>query len=100
MRTTFFFFAMLASVAASAQSTVQIMPVSATYTTTPTIQFKVSWTNQSTANHRNKVWIFVDSQPVISPTQKGNWQPATITGTVQKTAGTVSEQSIRMVSSK
>jgi hypothetical protein len=55
----------------------------------------VSWTNQSTANHRNKVWVFVDFQPVISPIQKGNWQPATITGTVQKTAGTVSEQSNR-----
>jgi uncharacterized protein (TIGR02145 family) len=41
------------------------------------------------------VWLFVDFQPVISPTQKGNWQPATITGTVQKTAGTVSEQSNR-----
>ncbi|MDR0582371.1 MAG: hypothetical protein LBG31_05355 [Prevotellaceae bacterium] len=95
MRTTFFLFAMLASVMASAQTTVQIMPVSATYTTTPTIQFKVSWTNQSTDNHRNKVWLFVDFQPVISPAQKGNWQPATITGTVQKTAGTVSEQSDR-----
>jgi uncharacterized protein (TIGR02145 family) len=55
----------------------------------------VSWTNQSTDNHRNKVWLFVDFQPVISPTQKGNWQPATITGTVQKTAGTVSEQNNR-----
>ena len=87
--------AMLISVAASAQSTVQITPVSATYTTTPTIQFKVSWTNQLTANHRNKVWIFVDFQSVISPTQKEYWQPATITGTVQKTAGTVSEQSNR-----
>ncbi|MDR0582539.1 MAG: hypothetical protein LBG31_06220 [Prevotellaceae bacterium] len=95
MKKLFFLFAILASVAASAQSTVQITPVSATYTTTPTIQFKVSWTNQSTDNHRNKVWIFVDFQPVISPTQKGNWQPATITGTVQKTAGTVSEQSNR-----
>jgi hypothetical protein len=95
MRTTFFFLAMFASVAASAQTTVQIMPVSATYTETPSIQFKVSWTNQSTDNHRNKVWLFVDFQPVISPTQKGNWQPATITGTVQKTAGTVSEQSNR-----
>jgi uncharacterized protein (TIGR02145 family) len=71
------------------------MPVSATYTTTPTIQFKVSWTSQTTDIHRNKVWLFVDFQPVISPTQKGNWQPATITGTVQKTAGTVSEQSNR-----
>jgi hypothetical protein len=95
MKTKFFFFAMLVSVAASAQSTVQITPMSATYTSTPTIQFKVSWTNQSTANHRNKVWVFVDFQPVISPTQKGIWQPATITGTVQKTAGTVSEQSNR-----
>jgi hypothetical protein len=95
MRTKFFFFAMFAGVAASAQSTVQIMPISATYTSTPTIQFKVSWTNQTTANHRNKVWVFVDFQSAISPTQKGNWQPATITGTVQKTAGTVSEQSNR-----
>jgi uncharacterized protein (TIGR02145 family) len=95
MKKIFFLFAMLTSVAASAQSTVQITPVSATYTASPTIQFKVSWTNQSTDNHRNKVWIFVDFQPIISPTQKGIWQPATITGTVQKTAGTVSEQSNR-----
>jgi hypothetical protein len=95
MKTKFFFFAMFAGIAASAQSTVQIIPISATYTSTPTIQFKVSWTNQTTANHRNKVWVFVDFQSVISPTQKDNWQPATITGTVQKTAGTVSEQSNR-----
>jgi hypothetical protein len=95
MKKHFLAFAMLISVAASAQSTVQIMPISATYTTTPAIQFKVSWTNQSTDNHRNKVWIFVDFQPVISPTQKEYWQPATITGIVQKTAGTISEQSNR-----
>ena len=95
MKTKLFFFAMLASMAASAQSTVQITPISATYTNSPTVQFKVNWTNQTTDNHRNKVWIFLDFQTVISPTQKGNWQPATITGTVQKTAGTVSGQSNR-----
>jgi hypothetical protein len=95
MKKIFFLFAMLASVTASAQSTVQVTPVSATYTGSPTIQFKVSWTSQTTATHRNKVWVFVDFQPVISPTQKDNWQPATITGTIQKTAGTVSEQSNR-----
>ncbi|MDR0581602.1 MAG: hypothetical protein LBG31_01430, partial [Prevotellaceae bacterium] len=80
MKKILFFFAMLVGVTASAQSTVQITPISATYTMSPTVQFKVSWTNQSTDNHRNKVWLFVDFQPVISPTQKGNWQPATITG--------------------
>jgi hypothetical protein len=96
MKTKFFFFAMLASVAASAQSTVQITPISATYTSTPIIQFKVSWTSQTATNHRNKVWVFVDFQPVVSPTQKGSWQPATITtGTVQNIGGTVSEQSNR-----
>ena len=95
MKTRLLFFAMLASVAASAQTTVQITPVSATYTTTPTIQFKVSWTNQTTTNHRNKVWVFVDFQTVISPAQQCNWQPATITGAVQKTAGTVSGQTER-----
>ncbi|MDR0738451.1 MAG: hypothetical protein LBF39_05190, partial [Prevotellaceae bacterium] len=60
MKKIFFFFIMLASIAASAQSTVQITPISATYTTTPIIQFEVRWTNQTTDNHRNKVWIFVD----------------------------------------
>jgi hypothetical protein len=95
MKKQLFFLTMLVNVTASAQSTVQITPISATYTSTPTIQFKVSWTSQTATNHRNKVWVFVDFQPVISPTQKGNWQPATITGTVQKTAGTISEQSNR-----
>jgi hypothetical protein len=95
MKTKFFFFAMFVNVAASAQTTVQITPISATYTSTQTIRFKVNWTNQTTANHRNKVWVFVDFQPVISPTQKGSWQPATITGTAQRTSGTVSEQSNR-----
>jgi hypothetical protein len=95
MKKLFFLFAMLTSVATTAQTTVQIMPVSATYTSTPTIQFQVSWTAQTATNHRNKVWVFVDFQPVISSTQKGAWQPATITGTVQKTAGTISEQSNR-----
>jgi hypothetical protein len=95
MKTIFSLFAMLASITASAQSTVQITPISATYTSASTIQFKVNWTSQTAMNHRNKVWVFVDFQPVISPTQKGSWQPATITGTVQRTAGTISEQSNR-----
>jgi hypothetical protein len=55
----------------------------------------VGWTSQTATNHRNKVWVFIDFQPVTSPTQIGAWQPATITGAVQKTAGTVSEQSNR-----
>jgi hypothetical protein len=95
MRTTFFFFAMLASVVVSAQSTVQILPISATYTTSPTVKFRVSWTNQSTANHPPKVWIIIDYDKVENNTAAHNWQPATITGTVQKTAGTVSQQSAR-----
>jgi hypothetical protein len=95
MRTTFFFFAMLASVAASAQSTVQILPISATYTTSPTVKFRVSWTNQSTAGHPPKVWIIIDYDKVENNTAAHNWQPAAITGAVQKTAGTVSQQSAR-----
>ena len=94
MRTTFFFFAMLASVVVSAQSTVQILPISATYTTSPVVKFRVSWTNQSTAGHPPKVWIIIDYDKVENNTATHNWQPATITNTVH-TAGTVSQQSAR-----
>jgi hypothetical protein len=94
MKKILFFFAMLVSVAAGAQSTVQVNDLSANYVT-QTVTFSVSWTNRTTSNHRNKVWVFIDFQPVTTPGLEGNWEAATITGAVQKTAGTVSEQSSR-----
>jgi uncharacterized protein (TIGR02145 family) len=75
-------------------STVQVTPLSATYTSPAAIQFSVSWTNQS-ATHLPKVWVIADYRLIENNAPAGNWQPATITGTVQKTAGTVSQQSAR-----
>jgi hypothetical protein len=77
MRTKFFFFAMLVSVAASAQRTtpVTIKNTKVDYST-KTVTFDLSWKG-SDANHRDDVWVFVDIQSVTGVT-KGNWAPATL----------------------
>ncbi|MDR3133161.1 MAG: hypothetical protein LBU42_03970 [Prevotellaceae bacterium] len=83
MKTKLFFFAMLVSVAASAQVT-HVEPVSATYTS-QTVSFRVWWNADSRdATHLSKVWVWVDYIQINSNnTTSGNsWTRAT--------AGTVS----------
>jgi archaellum component FlaF (FlaF/FlaG flagellin family) len=77
MKKTFFLFAMLASIAASAQRTtkVTIANTKVDYSQ-KTVTFDLSWKG-SDANHRDEVWVFVDIQPIIGVT-KGNWSPATL----------------------
>ncbi|MDR2802543.1 MAG: hypothetical protein LBB31_04920, partial [Prevotellaceae bacterium] len=59
MRTKFFFFAMFASITASAQVT-HVEPVGANYATS-TVLFRVWWNAGSRdATHLSKVWIWVD----------------------------------------
>ncbi|MDR0603620.1 MAG: hypothetical protein LBG80_04875 [Bacteroidales bacterium] len=78
MKSKFFFFAMLASIAASAQRTT---PVTITNTkvdyATKIVTFDLSWKG-SDANHRNEVWVFVDIQPVTGANTLGSWLPATL----------------------
>ena len=78
MRTTFFLFAMLTSVAASAQRTtsVTITNTKVNYCT-KTVTFDLSWKG-SDANHRDEVWVFVDIQPVTGANTLGSWSPATL----------------------
>ncbi|MDR3134063.1 MAG: hypothetical protein LBU42_08625, partial [Prevotellaceae bacterium] len=59
MKTTFFFFAMLISITASAQVT-NVTPISANYTD-KTVSFRVWWNAGSRdATHLSKVWVWVD----------------------------------------
>ncbi|MDR0694446.1 MAG: hypothetical protein LBF81_04000 [Prevotellaceae bacterium] len=80
MKKIFFLFAMFANVAASAQN-MQITPISATYTSSPVIQFEVSWTGARTYRHNTKVWVFVDYRKVEDNTPAGNWTRAATTAT-------------------
>jgi hypothetical protein len=80
MKKIIFLFAMLASMAASAQN-VQIESISATYTASPVIKFKVSWTGARTYRHNTKVWVFVDYRKVENNAPVGNWTRATVTST-------------------
>ncbi|MDR2801661.1 MAG: hypothetical protein LBB31_00405 [Prevotellaceae bacterium] len=86
MKKTFFFFAMLASVAVNAQSGVTVTPVSVT---NKTVKFNVSWLNSSrTGRHNSKVWVFVDYRPIVNNAPSGDWVRAAISGTPTATSGT------------
>ncbi|MDR0694677.1 MAG: hypothetical protein LBF81_05205 [Prevotellaceae bacterium] len=79
MRPKFFFFAMLASVAASAQVT-NVEPVSANYAN-KTVSFRVWWnTGSRDATHLSKVWVWIDYVKVnANNTTSGNsWTRAAV----------------------
>jgi hypothetical protein len=80
MKKIFFLLTMFASVAASAQN-MQITPISATYTSSPVIQFKVSWTGARTYRHNIKVWVFVDYRKIENNAPAGTWTRAAVTDT-------------------
>jgi hypothetical protein len=81
MKTKFFFFAMLVSVAASAQN-VQVESISSTYTGTPIVKFRVAWTGTRTYRHNTKVWLFIDYRKVENDAPVGNWTRALVTSTL------------------
>jgi uncharacterized protein (TIGR02145 family) len=79
MKAKFFFFAMLASVAASAQVT-NVEPIGANYANR-IVSFRVWWNNGSRdATHLSKVWVWVDYITVNSNnTTSGNtWTRAAV----------------------
>jgi hypothetical protein len=79
MKKQFFFFAMLASVTASAQMT-NVAPISANYAN-KTVSFRVWWNAGSRdATHLSKVWVWVDYIEINSNnTTSGNtWTRATV----------------------
>ncbi|MDR0581352.1 MAG: hypothetical protein LBG31_00135 [Prevotellaceae bacterium] len=87
MRTTFFFLAMFASVATSAQVT-HVEPTGANYVN-KTVSFRVWWNAGSRdATHLSKVWVWIDYITVNSNnTISGNtWTRATV-GTISPTTG-------------
>ena len=87
MRTKFFFFAMLASVAANA--TVKVTPISTDYSAQK-VTFKVEWTNSPSAPYNNRVWVWIDFCP-ISGVTPGGFAPATVTGaTITSGSGSTS----------
>jgi uncharacterized protein (TIGR02145 family) len=86
MKKTFFFFAMLASVAASAQSHINIEMLSATYTGSPAVKFRVWWSSVPTVTgqtHNAKIWVWVDFLKINADnTTSGNtWTRAEISAT-------------------
>jgi uncharacterized protein (TIGR02145 family) len=83
MKQIFFLFAMLASVAASAQSHINIEMLSATYTATPAVKFRVSWSSVPSVTgqtHNAKVWVWIDFLKInANNTTTGNtWTRAEI----------------------
>jgi hypothetical protein len=92
MKKLLFLFAMLVSVAASAQSGVTVIPVSADYAN-QTVTFRVSWANSSrTGTHNSKVWVFVDYRTVSGNAPTGSWERALVSGTPTATVGTPSRE--------
>jgi hypothetical protein len=78
MKKIFFLFALLASRAASGQN-MQITTLSATYTTSPMIAFKVSWTGAREYRHNTKVWVFVDYRKIENNVPASSWTRAAVT---------------------
>jgi hypothetical protein len=76
MKKTFFFLAMLASVATSA--TVTVTPLSTDYAAQK-VTFKVAWTSAPSAPYNNRVWIWIDFCPVTGTQPAVAFSPATIT---------------------
>jgi uncharacterized protein (TIGR02145 family) len=68
----FFFFAMLASITASA--TVTVTPISTDYATQK-ITFKVAW---NSAPYNNRVWVWVDFCPVTGTVPATSFSTATV----------------------
>ncbi|MDR3134006.1 MAG: hypothetical protein LBU42_08325 [Prevotellaceae bacterium] len=83
MRTTFFFFAMLISIAVSA--TVKVTPLSTDYSENK-VTFKVEWTGTPYNNH---VWVWVDLRP-IAGTSPGTFEKAVISA-ASVTSGTYTD---------
>jgi uncharacterized protein (TIGR02145 family) len=83
MRTKFFFFAMLISVAAGA--TVKVTPLATDYSIQK-VTFKVEWTNLPTAPHNNRVWVWIDFCPITGTTPATSFSTATVSNPT-KTGG-------------
>jgi uncharacterized protein (TIGR02145 family) len=86
MKKIFFLFAMLAGIAASAQSHISIQMLGATYTTSPAVKFRVSWSSVPTVTgqtHNAKIWVWIDFLKVNADnTTSGNtWTRADISTT-------------------
>ena len=95
MKKILFLFAMLASMAASAQSHINIEMLSATYTASPAVKFHVSWSSIPAVTgqtHNAKVWVWIDFLKINADnTTSGNtWTRAEITTTPAVTSSPTS----------
>ncbi|MDR1527722.1 MAG: hypothetical protein LBS46_08675, partial [Dysgonamonadaceae bacterium] len=93
MKTKIFFFAMLASVTASAQ-TMDIKIATINYSS-KIATCNLSWTGRN-ATHLSDVWVFVDFIEISGNTTTGAWQPAAVTGATvtQQTTGNVTASTV------
>jgi hypothetical protein len=85
MKKLFFLLAMLAGVAASAQ-TLSIKITKMDYAT-KIATCDISWTGRN-ATHLSDVWVFVDYIEISGNAPAGSWQPAAITGATVTTKTT------------
>ncbi len=76
----FLFMAFLYYLSGYSANCVSATKVSANYATQQ-VTFKLTWTSCNGTNHLNRVWCFVDFQPVDAIGNLGAWQRATISGT-------------------
>jgi uncharacterized protein (TIGR02145 family) len=105
MKTKFFFFAMLVSIVASAQSHINIQMIGATYTASPAVQFRISWSSVPTITgqtHNAKIWVWVDFLKVNADnTTAGNtWTRAEITATPAVTSSPTSTATLESGNNK
>jgi hypothetical protein len=82
MKQCFFFFAMLANIAASA--IVTVTPISTDYATKK-VTFKVAWSG-TVIPHNNRVWVWVDFCPVTGAVPAPSFSTATVSNPT-KTGG-------------
>ncbi len=83
----FLFMALFCCLSGYSANCVSAVKVGANYTTQQ-VTFKLTWTGCNGTTHMNKVWCFVDFQPVDAAGNGGAWQRATISGGATVSNGT------------
>jgi hypothetical protein len=98
----FFFFTMMVSISASAQSHINIEMLSATYTT-PAVKFRVSWSSIPVVigeTHNSKIWVWIDYKKIENNQLSGSWTRAEISATPVVSSSPVSAANLEPSTNK
>jgi uncharacterized protein (TIGR02145 family) len=86
MKKLYYFFLLLpflgTGVSSVAQGYIQIAPAGTTYTGTPAVKFRVSWSSipQDGKTRSSKIWVLVDYRKIENQQAAGSWTRATVAG--------------------